>query len=177
MRVPTLAALALFASALFSASVVLADEHLVPSEPGALSGKTVVLSPGHGRMLRNGAWAWQRPLLHEIREDIHTNEIMIEVVQRYLVGAGCRVESCRERSFQTAEKLVDDPAAAASGTWTPSTNVNAFFGSGYRWARSSANESATLTFTPDLPRAGRYPVYVWFTQGSDRARDAVATWA
>ncbi|HBP17344.1 MAG TPA: hypothetical protein DEA08_06085 [Planctomycetes bacterium] len=173
MRVPTLAALALFASALFSASVVLADEHLVPSEPGALSGKTVVLSPGHGRMLRNGAWAWQRPLLHEIREDIHTNEIMIEVVQRYLVGAGCRVESCRERSFQTAEKLVDDPAAAASGTWTPSTNVNAFFGSGYRWARSSANESATLTFTPDLPRAGRYPVYVWFTQGSDRARDAL----
>lgn len=156
-----------------SAPSARADEHLVPAAPGALSGKTVVLSPGHGRMLRNGGWGWQRPLLHEIREDIHTNEIMIEVVQRYLVGAGCRVESCRERSFQSAEVLVDDQAASASGAWTASSNVNAFFGRGYRWARSSSSESATLSFTPDLPRAGRYPVYVWFTQGSDRARDAL----
>jgi hypothetical protein len=161
-------------AALFAAAPSYADEHLVPTPGGDLDGKTVVISPGHGRMFTNGAWRWQRPLLHDIREDIHTNEIMIEVVQRYLSGAGARIEFCRERSFQSADVAdLDDAAATTTGTWTVSSNVRPFFGTGYRYARSQATETATATFTPDVPVAGRYPVYVRWTQGSDRARDAL----
>ncbi|MGE0711818.1 MAG: hypothetical protein AB7N76_30885 [Planctomycetota bacterium] len=165
--------LAPVAVALLLALPALADEHLVPTPGGELDGKTVVLSPGHGRMLVNGSWAWQRPLLHDIREDIHTNEIMIEVVQRYLAGAGARVEFCRERSFQTNEVIVDDPAAQTSGTWTASSATPPFRGQGYRYAAVSLQETATIAFVPDLPAAGRYPVYVWFSQGGNRATDAL----
>lgn len=152
-----------------------ADEHLVASEPGALDGKTVVLSAGHGYQLLSGGWAWQRPLLHEIREDIHTNEIMIEYVQRYLINAGAKVETCRERSFQTAEVVVDDQSAgyAETGTWASSTAVPQRYGARYRYATVSLQQSASASFTPSLPSAGRYPVYVWYTQGANRASDAL----
>lgn len=152
-----------------------ADEHLVATEKGALEGKTVILSAGHGYMLLNGVWVWQRPLLNEIREDIHTNEIMIEYVQRYLINAGAKVETCRERSFQTAEVVVDDQSAGYSetGTWTSSTSSAARYGARYRVAAVSAQGGASASFTPNLPSPGRYPVYVWYAQGANRASDAL----
>lgn len=163
------------AATLLHALPALANEHLVPNEQGPLAGKKLVFSPGHGYQFLNGAWRWQRPLLHEIREDIHTNEIFIEVIQRYLAGAGLRVESCRERSFQTEEVIVDDRSAgyAETGSWTSSTVVPAHYGNRYRYAASSPQETATAEFTPTIPKDGVYPVYVWFTQGANRAGDAL----
>lgn len=155
------------------AATAIADEHLVRNPNGPLDGKTVVFSPGHGYLNDGGTWRYQRGVLHEIREDIHTNEIFIEVIQRYLVNAGARVESVRERSFQTAEVIVDDPAATYAGTWGgPSTSNPAFHGAGYRFATVAAQETATATFALNVPRAGRYPVYVWWTRGANRASDA-----
>jgi len=175
-RPPSLA-LAMIAAALLTLTPLAAsgNEHLVPNEQGPLAGKKLVFSPGHGYQFLNGAWRWQRPLLHEIREDIHTNEIFIEVIQRYLAGAGLRVESCRERSFQTEEVIVDDrdPGYAETGSWTDSTVVPAHYGNRYRYAASSPQESATAEFTPDIPKDGVYPVYVWFTHGANRASDAL----
>ena len=172
MSARSLCASLLLAALLSSAR---ADEHLVPNPQAPLSGKTVVFSPGHGYLLDGGTWRYQRGVLHQIREDIHTNEIFIEVVQRYLVNAGARVESVRERSFQTAEVTVDDaaPGCTLQGTWGgPSTSNPAFFGQGYRFASVSAQETATATFALAVPRAGRYPVYVWWTSGANRATDA-----
>ena len=60
----------------------------------------------------NGGWRFQRGVTHDMREDIHTNEIFIDYVQRYLANAGARVESCRERSFQIQEVIVDETDAA-----------------------------------------------------------------
>src|SRR5262245_42207188 len=96
------------------ASAARADDHQRPEPSGPLAGKTVVLSPGHGYLDDAGSWRWQRGLHHEIREDIHTNEIVIEHLARLLVNAGARVESVRERSFVSDEVVVDD----AGGTLT-----------------------------------------------------------
>lgn len=164
----------LLALSLSAPLAVLADEHQVPNPQGALAGKNVVLSPGHGYQLRNGTWVWQRPLLHQIREGIHTNEVMMEVA-KHLASAGARVESCRERSYQTAEVVVDDtdPGYSETGAWTASSFAARRHGATYRYAQVAASESATAEFTPTLPRAGRYPVYVWFTQGTNRTNDAL----
>jgi hypothetical protein len=162
--------------ACLSASPVLGDVHLVPNPNGALAGKNVVFSPGHGRMLdSNGTWwRFQRGVQFGIQEDIHTNEIFIEYIQRFLAGAGARVASCRERSFQANEVIVDSGHAGYSetGSWTASTSATDFYGSGYRWANTEATTTATATFTPDIPEAGRYPIYVWYTQSGNRALDA-----
>lgn len=156
------------------ASAARGDLHQVPNPQGALAGKTVILSPGHGFQLVNGVWVWQRPLLHDIREGIHTNEILMEAA-RHLASAGARVELCRERSYQTAEVIVDNASAGYSetGTWTASAFDAARYQADYRVAPVSAQETATAVFTPTLPVAGHYPVYVWFTQGANRAGDAL----
>ncbi|MBL4844408.1 MAG: N-acetylmuramoyl-L-alanine amidase, partial [Planctomycetes bacterium] len=168
-------ALVLIALVFLVGGLASANEHLVPNEQGALSGKNLVFSPGHGYQRLNGVWRWQRPFLNEIREDIHTNEIFIEVIQRYLAGAGLRVESCRERSFQTEEVVVDDRSAGYSetGAWSDSTVVPAHYGNRYRFAASAPQETATAEFTPTIPADGVYPVYVWFTHGGNRAVDAL----
>ncbi|RMG11909.1 MAG: hypothetical protein D6731_14825 [Planctomycetota bacterium] len=161
--------------ALASLGPAYADLHLVPNPGGALAGKTVVFSPGHGKMLDAGRWRYQRGVNFGLREDIHTNEIFILYLQRYLAGAGARVASCRERSFQEHEVIVrlGGPGASETGVWTASTSApDDYGGDGYRWAATAGSTTATATFRPDLPAAGRYPVYVWYTASANRARDA-----
>ncbi|MCA8924747.1 MAG: N-acetylmuramoyl-L-alanine amidase [Planctomycetes bacterium] len=160
-------------------SVCLADTHLVPNPAGPLAGRTVVVSPGHGKLPVAGGYGFQRPVLHEILEDIHTNEIVIQYLQRYLVNAGAHVESCRERSFQTEELFVTttDPGYTQTGVWTASTATPGFYGSEYRYAQVSANETASATFAFTAPASGRYPVYVRYGRGPNRnaaARHRVA---
>ena len=150
-----------------------ADQHLRSNPNAALSGKTVVMSPSHGRMQNdNGTWRWQRPIVNDIQEDIHNNELFIEYLQRYLVNAGATVESVRERSYQTAEVIVDESQATYSGTWTASSSTRGYYGSGYRYAGGASAVTASATFQPNLPRAGHYPVYAWFTHGGNRTRGA-----
>lgn len=166
------AVLLLVASAL--APAARADEHLLPNPAGPLAGKTIVVSPGHGYMLDGGGWRYQRGVLHELREDIHTNELVVVYLQRLLLNAGARVESVRERSFNPHEVIVDDTSAGyrETGAWSASTSAVAFYGQRYRTAPVSAQGTATAEFVPTIPAAGRYPVYVWFAKGSNRARDA-----
>lgn len=177
MRKSVLGFLALgwVAGAVAGPDLASADVHLVPAERGGLSDLTVVFSPGHGIQPSGKSWRFQRGIVHDLREDIHTNEIFIEYIQRYLINAGARVESCRERSFQIHEVIVDnaDSGYAESGTWRASSATAPFVGSGYRWAGVSPSETASARFQPDIPEAGRYPVYVWFSTGSNRSTEAV----
>ncbi|HBP20508.1 MAG TPA: hypothetical protein DEA08_22290, partial [Planctomycetes bacterium] len=154
-----------------------ADVHAVPNEQGALSGKTIVFSPGHGFMLDGSRWRYQRGITHEVREDIHTNEIFSLYLQYYLSNAGARVESVRERWFTPHEVVVDDgdPGFQVSGSWSSGTSTRPFRGAGYRYAFQAAAGGAQATWTPDLPAAGRYPVYVWYTVGGNRTTEAVYT--
>ncbi|RME73613.1 MAG: hypothetical protein D6776_06780 [Planctomycetota bacterium] len=177
-RIPAVRWLAL-TGCLFASGPVWAELHDAPGGGGALAGRTVVLSAGHGyKPLSGGGWGWQRgttprslPAERRLREDIHTNEIVIEYLQRYLSGAGATVFTCRERSFSRHEVIVDDadPAVRTSGNWTHSSAVAGYRGSGYLWAWSAPQETAVVRFEAHLPVSGRYPVYLWYTPAPNRS--------
>ncbi|MFC1705311.1 hypothetical protein ACFL59_00630 [Planctomycetota bacterium] len=163
-----------------------ADVHDTPNGNGALAGKTVVISGGHGKTPKSGGWYYQRPTTptsyqdrSRVQEDIHNNEIVIEYLQRYLSNAGAVVFTCRERSFQRNEVLIDnrDAGYGESGTWEPqggeSQSHSDYFGSGYRYHRVSTVETASARFSFTVPTSGRYPVYVWYTPSSNRSTDAL----
>lgn len=69
---------------------------IVFAEPGALSGHTMTLSPGHGLVWTGKEWSTQRPVycapLNE--EDYHNLE-MCQYLQTYLVSDGMTVKAVR----------------------------------------------------------------------------------
>ncbi|WP_170109567.1 N-acetylmuramoyl-L-alanine amidase [Melghirimyces profundicolus] len=66
-----------------------------------------------------------------------------------------------------------DPDNVADGDWVTSTNVSGYYGSNYQ-----ANDSGwgiapdTFTWNFNLPAAGKYRVYAYYTAAFDRATDA-----
>lgn len=152
-----------------------ADPHMRPSN-GALNGRRIFVSPGHGYYWHNTlGWTTQRGVTHGVVEDHSNAMLMIDFIIPYLVNAGAYVVSARERSYETLEFVGDDGDASftQTGTWTTSTNVAGFRGAGYRWASTATTESATARWTFNLSREAKLPVYVWFTSASDRAPDAL----
>jgi hypothetical protein len=55
-----------------------------------------------------------------------------------------------------------------TGTWTASTNVSGYYGSGY-YAANAAQTSAPATFWFNMPAAGTKTIDAWWTAGSDRS--------
>jgi N-acetylmuramoyl-L-alanine amidase len=145
-----------------------------PRPPGALSGKTVFLSPGHGFYHHDSlGWITQRGNSNDIVEDFLTSELTCQYLAAYLENAGADVWTCRDRCPSTVEVIVDDgdPGYAETGSWSP-TSSGGYQGDG-RFATVTAGETATATFTPDIPESGLYPLYVHFTAGSNRTSAAV----
>ncbi|HEY5923695.1 MAG TPA: N-acetylmuramoyl-L-alanine amidase, partial [Kofleriaceae bacterium] len=60
-----------------------------------------------------------------------------------------------------------------TGTWTASSNIAGYFGSGYYYA-NAANTSAPATFWFYLPAAGTRSIDAWWTSATDRS--AAAPW-
>jgi hypothetical protein len=91
----------------------------------------------------------------------------------YCFNAGATVVSMRPLGHQTNEVILDndDAAVTFSGSWSDSSST-IFWGSvgdlPYRFASFAAAETATATYTPNIPVAGYYPVYCWTRHGSDR---------
>ncbi len=156
-------------------SEVNADPHLRPSS-GSLSGRRIFVSPGHGWYLHSTlGWTTQRGNVNGVVEDFSNALLAIDYVIPYLTNAGAQVVCARERSFNTQEFFGDngDTTYTSSGTWTNSSNVSGYYGTNYRWASTSLTESAVSRWTFDITAEGRYPVYVRYTAGSDRATDAL----
>jgi N-acetylmuramoyl-L-alanine amidase len=146
---------------------------------GALSGTQIVISPGHGFFYSSavGAWTTQRGLTYGLIEDIHTNQIAMDYLIPMLERAGATVHSCRERSRQTAEVIVQNedgpPAYTETGTWNDAASPGlGFGGTDYRTAAASASATAEAVFRPDLPAEGDYPVWIWYRGGQNRVTDA-----
>ncbi|MCO6044806.1 fibronectin type III domain-containing protein [Aeoliella sp. ICT_H6.2] len=145
---------------------------------GGLSGKIVYVHGGHGYFADNlgdGHWAFQRPLLHEMIEDLGNQDQMTLLVD-YLFRAGATVVPLRPVGHQPQEIVLDndDSPVSFTGDWSDST-AGVFYGSQgdvpYRFAITSATETAVARYQPDLPEAGFYPVYAWTTYGGNRASD------
>jgi len=164
-----------------------------------LAGRHLFISPSHGRYYKLGAWHWQRPALFCTREDLLTQSFVFPYLIPMLENAGAVVYSARERDVQTAEALVDNDAPGGAGLYeeegpsdTPWRTVSAAagfappsvaayadslspFGLGtarYAPTTSRRHREATATWTPDIPRAGRYAVYVSYAAHPGNVSDA-----
>jgi uncharacterized lipoprotein YddW (UPF0748 family) len=144
---------------------------------GALSGKTVWLSAGHGWYFSDtlNRWTTQRGNNYGLIEDFSNAEAVNYYLARYLWNAGADVWLVRERSMNEHEVIVDNDEGTAvyteTGLWKTSSSPGYNDGT-YRCAATSSNRSATATWTPDLPEAGTYAVWAWYRHGTNRPIDA-----
>ncbi len=155
---------------------------------GALSGKTVYVSAGHGWQWSSstGAWRTQRPPYPyppyegPIIEDHNNAEAVNQYLLHYLWNAGAQVWPVRERDMNGVEVVVDNdaPGPGAGYFETGDWETAPYTGTGYantdyrRTETVTGNLSASAHWTATLPTDGRYAVYVWYRPGADRAPDA-----
>jgi hypothetical protein len=139
---------------------------------GALSGKIVYLNSGHGWTFDPTYWRLQRPVINEMNED-YGNLDQLNFFAQYCFNAGATVVSMRPLGQQTNEVILDndDAGVVFSGTWNNSSQSTYWGSPGdvpYRFTSLNASETATATYTPNIPVSGIYPVYTWVLAGSDR---------
>jgi len=71
--------------------------------------------------------------------------------------------------------VVDDSAAQKVGMWKQSTSYAPYIGRGYLSDNNEGKGEKTVTFTPKIPKTGRYEVRVAFNAGPNRAESATVT--
>ncbi|TAH39965.1 MAG: hypothetical protein EYC70_00010 [Planctomycetota bacterium] len=65
------------------------------------------------------------------------------------------------------EVILDNSAAAFTGSWSTGTSSGDKYGPDYRWS-STGTSRAKAWWTPDIPQAGSYTVHFWWPQGANR---------
>jgi len=94
-----------------------------------------------------------------------------------LSTAGTNIYVSGVYQFTTAgTTILDNEQASYTGTWTAATSALDKFGTNYQFASTVAGDpNATATWRPHLVATGKYDVYVWYSQGGNRASDAPFT--
>ena len=126
--------------------------------------------------------------------DLGTRDIDVKVLQQHLVDKGslpsrvltdtdsypysaAEIQEAVNSLLTTGGVIVDDadaaPAFQVTGAWVDSTATSGFYGSGYK--HNDLVEGITATFTPDLPAAGTYEVYMRWTQHANREQSVPVT--
>lgn len=159
---------------------------------GALAGKTVYLSPGHGFTwtLISGTYYWrtQRGNTNDIVEDLVSTEVLHQTLVPMLLNAGARVVSVREADLNPNLVIVDNGEAGYVETGSgfldstlmgwgrptfPMTGGTLPFSLGTnRLMNAAATATANATYTLQVPADGFYNVYVSYTAFSARVQDA-----
>ncbi|MGA2177628.1 MAG: hypothetical protein ABSH38_21850 [Verrucomicrobiota bacterium] len=77
-------------------------------------------------------------------------------------------------SFATVNTLILNTSDASyTGLWAASTVGNGIYGAYYQSANSTVNtETASATYTPYLPAAGKYNVSIWYPQSTNFTTNA-----
>jgi len=143
---------------------------------GALSGKRIAVSPGHGYYWHSTlGWTTQRGLIDGLIEDIHTAEICNQYLIPFLHNLGAEVVFCREHGEVDQDALVDNDAGAPgyseTGSWTTSAS-SGYNGGGYRFVGTGPTETATATWNIPVVKDGLYPVFAWYRASSNRTTAA-----
>jgi hypothetical protein len=162
--------------------LVMAAEDLIdftamPS--GALDGKIVYTGAGHGwEYNTSDVLTTNRGDVNEIVEPFGNQDQMTYFAD-YLLRAGATVAPMRPIGHQFNEVVLDNDSVGVtfSGAWSNSTATVYYdedYGAiadavSYRFASISATETATATYTPNIPEAGYYPIYTWVADGANRA--------
>lgn len=163
-----------------------------------LAGRHLMVNASHGRYYRNGRWEWQRPYIFCTTEDLFTQSYVFPFLIPMLENAGAVVCSARERDVQTAEAVVDNDANGRQGTYAEldqadaawqrvpdscgfappagllTDSIQPFLTGTARQVTATTRRSrlATATWTPRLPREGRYAVYVSYATRPNSVPDA-----
>lgn len=159
--------------------------------PRGLEGRHISLWSSHGRYFetaKKGAWQWQRPFLFCTTEDLLTQSFVNPYLIPMLENAGAVVFDAKERDTQANEAIVDndtpdsDGFYAETGPWDDCGKGFARFfthlndtilpftlGS----VRSTvAGSKAAAQWTPSIPVAGQYAVYVSYATVEGSVDDA-----
>lgn len=149
---------------------------------GALTGKTIYVSAGHGWVwdANLGRWRSQRGNTHDLVEDFVSAETVSQHLIPYLWDMGAYVVPVREASMQTemvigdaAELAVDGSSAEIAEGWAtptgPLTGAATPFAAG---GSITLPPGAIATWTLAVPTDGEYDIYVAWVHGPDRASDA-----
>ncbi|MBL8922615.1 MAG: N-acetylmuramoyl-L-alanine amidase [Myxococcaceae bacterium] len=161
---------------------------------GALSGKSVYLSAGHGFTWTSisGTFYWrtQRGNTNDIVEDLVSTESVHQWLVPMLMNAGARVFTVRESDTNPDLVLVDngEPGYAEAGNaaafstsslmawgrpmFPMAGDVNPFVLGSNRLMTTSATVTATATWTAQVPRDGFYDVSISYTAFTARVPDA-----
>ncbi len=175
-----------FETALDSAALTTARSETSYDNPatqpsGALSGRIVYTSGGHGWTSNspgNGAWFTQRGINNGMVEDLG-NADQLTLFAEYAFNAGATVVPFRPVGRQPVEVVLDndDPGVTfvPDAAWTAGTDAQ-YFGSPAdtvhdRVAVVAATQTAVARYAPNIPSAGFYPVYTWARDGADRVAD------
>ncbi len=148
---------------------------------GALDGKIVFTSAGHGL-----EWNTNINDFYLGREEFASTEVnealgnqdQLHFFAEHLLRAGATVVPLRPVGDQPNEVVLDNDLVEVtySGAWSNSSAAIHYDedygavadGVSYRFANVSATETATATYTPDIPEEGFYPVYTWVLDGGNR---------
>ncbi len=148
-----------------------------------LQGKHISLWSSHGRYYdqKKGMWKWQRPLLFCTTEDLFTQTIVTPYLIPMLERAGANVFTPRERSWQRNEIIVDNDNSRGPNyseingkySWKDAggngfayhygsyvDNENPFMAGTARQINTSKKKFSYVSYTPNIPKEGDYPVYV-----------------
>lgn len=157
---------------------------------GALAGKTVYVSAGHGLTWRDAdaVWRTQRGNTHDLVEDFISIETIAQYLIPYLRNMGAYVVPVRETDLNANLVIVDDAGAdfSVEGELTMTDepdgyapvmlpivdNTNPFSGGTSRVITTAATETGRAVWTFDVPEAGAYNVYIGYRQDPSRASDA-----
>lgn len=143
---------------------------------GALSGKTIVVSPGHGYYWHSSlGWITQRAMIGGLIEDVHTAEIARRFVVPYLENLGARVILCRDPGENAREIIADNdyghPVYSETGAWIRSVS-SGYKGLSYRFSNSSATSLGKATWKLNVAKAGYYTVSATYRASGNRCRAA-----
>lgn len=73
------------------------------------------------------------------------------------------------------EIVVDEHEATFTGSWTYTTVGSGAWENDYKYTTTSASETATARWTPNMAQPGIFDVYVMYSSGADRPTDASYT--
>jgi hypothetical protein len=165
--------------------VVKRADYKGPEITRGLTGRNFVMGPSHGFTWHQEArWQFQRSRLWTTIEDLYPISYINPFLTPMLENAGANVFSVRERDWQSAEVIVDFPAAfpdsytVAEGTWKSlqgngwnggliaslAPEDEPFRAGSTAYAEVDDAAPATMTYVPDIPRAGRYAVQLSWAQ-------------
>ncbi len=168
-----------------------------PNAQGALWGKTVYLSPGHGWYWTGSRWTTQRGWSEGVVEDLSNAETVDQFLVPCLMAAGAHIVPLRELDTTTSMVVVDNDdgtAATARGQYqelgdpglfstssmsgyahpagTLSSGSNPFAAGSNRLMDTAATETARVLYTLNVPADGHYHVYISYSAWTQRAPDA-----